>query len=108
MVSYQDTSDGVFSDTTIENMIIAKATDDAHRLKADNLKVDVTIANDATLDVRTIQIDLEYDLEFAIPLWDAQLFTLTENRNFYVPRSEENTSELQYLMRISYAVSRLK
>lgn len=85
MVSYQDTSDGVFSDTTIENMIIAKATDDAHRLKADNLTVDVAVATDPTLLVRTIRIDLDYDLEFAIPLWDAQVLTLTENRTFYVP-----------------------
>lgn len=85
MVSYQDTSDGVYSDTAVADMIKAKASDGAHRLEDDKLTVTVTSADDNTLLVKKITVVASYDLDFAIPLWDAKVMTLTQNRVFYVP-----------------------
>lgn len=85
MVSYQDSSDGYYLDTTIENMIKAKASDDGHRLKAANLTVDVNTTTDNVLLAKKINIDLDYDVDFDIPLWGKETLTLSENRTFYVP-----------------------
>src|SRR3546814_7750635 len=49
MVAYQDTSDGVMSETQVEDMIKTRASAAGHRLRADDLKVDVTITDDNVL-----------------------------------------------------------
>ena len=85
MVSYQDKSDGVFSDATIKDMVTAKATDQAHRMKAADLTVNVATTNDGTLMVDKIKIDVSYNVDFAIPLWGAKILTLSQSRTFYAP-----------------------
>lgn len=86
MVAYQDTSDGVMTEQQIEDMIRARATNGGHRLNTSDLTVDATITDDNTLIAKKIQIDLDYDVDFAIPLWKTTVLTLSESRIFYVPK----------------------
>src|SRR3546814_5386251 len=53
--------------------------------------------------IPTARIDQRHDRRIQIPVLLAQDFK-TAHDVFWIPRSEEHTSELQSLMRISYAV----
>src|SRR3546814_1053234 len=66
--------------------------------------VDVAYAaRDAKAMARLFGVDLPDDAEVAVPIWTTTPWTLPASL-----RSEEHTSELQSLMRISYAVFCLK
>ena len=86
MVAYQDKSDGVMTETQVEDMIKTRASAAGHRLRADDLTVDVTITDDNVLLAKKIQIDLDYDVELVIPFWKTSALTLSESRMFYVPQ----------------------
>src|SRR3546814_14818033 len=80
MVDYQDTSDGVMSETQVEDMIKTRASAEGHRLRADDLTVDVTITEDNMLIAKKIEMDLNYEVELVITFWKTSALTLRENR----------------------------
>src|SRR3546814_8898839 len=61
--------------------------------------------NTSTLNV---QLELKQDFKFLTPGLTGRLMAYTQRYSYFDLRSEEHTSELQSLMRISYAVFCLK
>src|SRR3546814_19104005 len=62
MVAYQDASDGVMSETQVEDMIKTRASAAGHRLRADDLTVDVTITDHKGLVAKKKQNDRDFDV----------------------------------------------
>lgn len=87
MVSYQDTSDGVYSSDTIKNMIISKSADKGHKLKSNKLTVNVSITDDNVLLAKKIAMSTSYNVDMVIPLWKTKTITINHNRTFYVPKA---------------------
>src|SRR3546814_12425794 len=83
MVAYQDTSDGVMSETQVEDMIKTRASAAGHRLRADDLTVDVTITDDNVLLAKKIQIELDYDVELVHPFWKTSARPPRQSRMLY-------------------------
>lgn len=85
MVSYQDTSDGVMTDTQVSDFVRTTATNPGHRLKTARLTVSSTITNNATLDAKQITVTASYAYPINLPYLAARTLTLQQTRIFYAP-----------------------